>query len=126
MPIVLAYADPPAAVASPARGETAVEPAAAPTKPVWLRKPKGEDIARVYPARALRETKSGAAVMRCGVTADGRQSDCTVIAEDPVGWGFGEAALRLVPLFKMRLPTKDGVPQVGGMINIPIGFHVWN
>jgi protein TonB len=125
MPIILAYAEPPAAVA-PASPPPASEAAAGPhgVAPDWVRKPTSPDIGRVYPGRALRAYLNGAAVMRCEVTAAGTLTACTVLSENPLDEGFGAAALKLAKLFVMRPQTKDGRPVAGGVIIIPITFRV--
>jgi protein TonB len=124
MPIVLAYAEPPAAIA-PAPPETATDPQPPKiTAPAWIRKPTGEDIARVYPPRAQSAGIRGRIVMKCGVTAEGRLADCAIVEETPPGEHFGEAGLKLSRLFLMRPMTKDGLPISGGSISIPIHFWV--
>jgi TonB family protein len=92
------------------------------TTPDWLRKPTGEDMARFYPPAAAAANVEGRATLHCSVTAEGALSDCTTAAEDPVAQGFGDAALSLAAMFRMRPMTKDGVPVSGGKINIPIRF----
>jgi TonB family protein len=116
MPIVLAYAEPPAAVASPPPKPSVI------TAPDWLRKPTGADMARFYPKAAAAARVEGRATIHCKVAVTGDLTDCVASNEDPLGQAFGEAALNLAPLFKMRPQTKDGVPVSGGQINIPIRF----
>jgi TonB family protein len=79
-------------------------------------------MTKFYPKAAADAHVEGRATLRCSVTAAGGLADCTTSGEDPPGQGFGEAALNLAPLFKMRPMTKDGVPVSGGKINIPIRF----
>ena len=81
-------------------------------------------MATYYPDRASRMSVSGHATMECTVTASGAVSGCSVIAENPPDYGFGEAALRLAKLFKMRPMSRDGVPVEGGKVIIPIGFTI--
>ena len=38
--------------------------------------------------------------------------------------GFGDAAMKLSKLFKMRPQTKDGQPVDGGTVRIPIAFRL--
>lgn len=107
----------------------AVDPPPAPptpsviTNPTWLERPNARDFARYYPERALERGQEGRVNLTCLVAADGRIS-CTVTAEDPTGWGFGEAALRISRHFRMAPATRDGAPTSGGRVNVPIRFNV--
>jgi protein TonB len=47
-----------------------------------------------------------------------------VLSEDPADQGFGDAAIKLSKLFKMRPQTKDGAPTNGGTVRIPIRFQI--
>ena len=92
--------------------------------PTWERRPNGDDVASVYPDRAVRLGQSGGATLKCGVSAAGTLVDCQVVAETPMGFGFGLTVLRLVPKFKMHPQTVDGAPVNGGSVTIPIRFGV--
>jgi len=94
------------------------------TQPDWLRKPTGEDVARYYPDRAQRMNVEGRATINCTVTAQGTLSACTISDEEPNDQGFGEAAMKMSRLFKMRPQTKDGSPVSGGVVRIPIVFRL--
>ncbi len=93
------------------------------TNPQWLERPSGRDFARYYPERALQREQEGRVSLDCIVSADGRIA-CTVTAEDPQGWGFGEAALRISRHFRMAPATQDGVPTSGGRVRVPIRFNL--
>lgn len=95
------------------------------TSPDWRSKPTGQDLARVYPDRAQRENRSGSATMSCGVTAEGKLANCTVVSEEPEGYGFGAAAVALAPTFRMA-KTLDGQSVEGGTVRIPIIFRVFD
>lgn len=45
---------------------------------------------------------------------------CTVVREYPAGAGFGEATLKLAPLFQMSATTSDGTSVEGGTVRLPI------
>jgi protein TonB len=64
----------------------------------------------------------GRATIACTVDAKGGLQACEVASESPADQDFGEAALRMSRLFKMRPMTQDGVPVSGGSIRIPIRF----
>ncbi|AZS19474.1 TonB family protein [Caulobacter sp. FWC26] len=91
-------------------------------KPDWLEIPSGDDMAAFYPARAARREISGKVTMVCTVKADGRLSDCRIAAEAPKGEGFGQAALRLAPKFRMIPP--DDLRSSAGEVTIPLVFQV--
>lgn len=94
------------------------------SNPDWLRRPSGEDLARVYPQSAANRGVGGRATIQCLVNKDGSLSPCEILSEDPPGEGFGQAALDLGPAFKLRPMTKDGQPVDGGTVRIPLRFLV--
>jgi protein TonB len=94
------------------------------TNPDWVRKPTGEDLERYYPERAQRMNVEGRASISCTVNARGTLEGCSVSSEDPSDQGFGDAALRMSKLFKMKPMTRDGAPVDGGKITIPISFRL--
>ncbi len=118
MPIILDQAP------APPAAEQAAPTTASPviTAPYWKAKPNADDLARVYPRRASREGVEGFGTFQCSVMASGYLTDCSVIGEGPEGYGFGEAVLKLTPLFKMSPLAKDGKPVVGGTVKVPIRF----
>jgi protein TonB len=92
--------------------------------PDWLRRPSGEDVARFYPERALRLEVPGRALLQCMVTAKGTVTGCAVQSEDPMGYGFGAAALNLSKLFQMKPRMEDGQAVEGATVKIPIAFRI--
>jgi protein TonB len=81
-------------------------------------------VARYYPDRAQRLEVSGKAEISCQVLQTGKVTGCTVVSEDPSDQGFGDAALKLSKLFKMKPLSKDGVPTSGASVRIPIRFQI--
>lgn len=107
----------------------AVDPPPAPPTPgvlsgmVWLERPSAQDYSRYYPSRAADREQTGRAVLDCLVDAGGRIS-CTVVSEDPPGWGFGDAAIRISRSFRAAAQTSDGRPTSGGRTRVPITFRL--
>ena len=108
-----------------ALAQAAPEASASPpplTQPEWVRLPKPEALRRFYPAAAAQARVSGRALIQCVVTRDGYLTDCKVLEEEPTGAGFGEAALKLGPHFRMLPRTRDGQSAEGATVKIPIKF----
>ena len=66
----------------------------------------------------------GKATLNCTVDAKGQLQSCSVVSEEPADMGFGDAAMKLSKLFKMRPQTKDGQPVDGGTVRIPLRFSL--
>ena len=81
-------------------------------------------MATYFPTRAQNLSKPGRATLSCRVTATGTLTGCSVVSEDPADFGFGQAAMRLSKLFKMRPKTADGRPVEGASVTIPIRFTI--
>ncbi|MGH6912050.1 MAG: TonB family protein [Phenylobacterium sp.] len=90
-------------------------------QPGFRRMPSTDDMAKVYPKKALGRNVAGQAVIDCGVAIDGNLYDCALSSETPVNYEFGQAALQLAPLFNLEPRTKDGKP-VRYAVSIPIKF----
>ncbi len=123
-PVVIPVAEPPKPAPAPV-----AEPPKPPaprviSNPDWSARPNGDDMARYYPDRAQRLEKSGTVVLQCLVTAKGGVSGCAVVSEDPADFGFGEAALKLSRLFRMKPRTEDGQAVDGAIVRIPIAFRI--
>lgn len=112
-----------AAISPAAAQDNSLAPPNLPVRTKWESLPNGDDVVRAYPARARRNGVGGAVVVTCGVDADGYLRGCEILAERPEGYGFGEAALSLMPRFKMKPLSPDGKTVEGGKVTIPIGFN---
>jgi TonB family protein len=108
--------------ASPGRPDVNLPVEGVITNPDWIKTPNGEDFATYYPRFASEIGLGGRAVLHCTVGPDGGMDHCEVTGETPSGMGFGEAAIAMSAVFRMRPRTVDGRPTSGGTINIPIRF----
>ncbi len=105
----------PAPVAGPPR-PSAVQ------RPNWVRRPSPDDIARVYPDAARKARLGGKITLTCKVLETGLLDACGIVQEDPEGMGFGEAALKIARLYRMKPVLADGAPVTGGVVRIPVVF----
>lgn len=123
----IAAAAPATVVAPIAVAEVAPEPAPQPvatpqaqviTNPSWSRYP----MPLSYPAAALEQgLTNGRADLSCAVEADGRVSACAIVSEDPVGAGFGAAALQAAAEARLSPRTVDGM-ATGGTVRFSVRF----
>ena len=86
-----------------------VDPAVIIREPTWTRRPTPEEIAALRPAAAADLELSAVAGLWCIAQGDGAVADCQVEWQDPRGMGFGEAALKAAPLFRMATADRHGL-----------------
>lgn len=92
-------------------------------KPRWAAVPSADVIASVYPQAAMKARVFSARVMlSCEAQHEGKLS-CTVESEEPSSLGFGEAALKIAPYFRLHTWTIEGLPTVGAQLRVPIRFE---
>jgi TonB family protein len=89
--------------------------------PPWLRRPTAADQARLAPSRAVDQNQNGRATLDCVINNSGLLTDCSVV-EDPIGWGFGQAALDLARLYQSASTTSDGQSTAGSRVKIRFRF----
>lgn len=104
-------------------GLTSGPPAPVITNPRWLARPGPREFERFYPARAREREKNGKVALDCIVAANGALG-CRVAHEDPAGWGFGAAALRIAPFFRIAPRMEDGRATEGGTVRVDIAFRL--
>jgi TonB family protein len=89
--------------------------------PDWIKQPTQGELSAAWPYDAYRRGLSGEAEISCQVTPAGTLEGCKVVAEKPLGRGFGDAALALAPSFAMK-PASRGGQAVRSTVRIPIRF----
>ncbi|HEY8573857.1 TonB family protein [Phenylobacterium sp.] len=90
-------------------------------KPQWAAIPSQGDMASAL-AGAPKGLGPVRVALSCVVQQKGLVSDCKVLSEDPAGLGYGAAAVGLSSRFQLSTWTAEGLPVVGGRVQIPIRF----
>jgi hypothetical protein len=70
---------------------------------------------RFYPRRAMQSAIEGYAKVDCAYEPSGRIHSCRAVIEEPTGWGFGAAAVRLACAYRLTETATGGRYE----INIP-------
>ena len=91
-------------------------------KAQWAGLPSAEET-----SAAFSKVESGHGTVRvtlaCVVQQGGGVSNCSVAREEPAGIGVAQAAMALAPRFRLSTWTAEGLPTVGGTINIPLRYE---
>lgn len=91
------------------------------TRPKWIRALSPESVALVFPQAATAAGLSqGRGTINCMVEVTGALADCKPVSEEPVGMGFGEAALKAANYMTMNPWSTDGDPLGGLRVTLPI------
>ena len=89
----------------------------------WLRRPKADDVSKVYPPQALRKGQGASYVLACETSDTGDLQQCRALfvegAEDA---GFDRAALALAKIFRLKPAVLDG-KAVRDFVIIPLNFQ---
>ena len=96
--------------------------ALAQAKTDWAQHPTGVDFQRFYPKTAADRGVPGRAILDCDVSTAGVLEHCRVVEETPEGYGFGDAALNLAGLFKMKPGSVDSSNPTRSRSVVPIVF----
>lgn len=89
--------------------------------PEWSESPRGVDALIAAPPIGYLFGLSGWAMLACKVGPLGLLENCGVAAEGPKGLGYGQAALRLVPLYRLSLKMMDQ-GAAGERLNLQVPF----
>ena len=66
---------------------------------------------------------AGAATLSCKIAAEGALSACEVVSESPHYVGFGSAALKLAPKYRVNMtPEGKPAPPVGSTVQVDVQF----
>jgi TonB family protein len=90
-------------------------------KAQWAVLPTADDLTAAF-GKASRPGTSRV-MIACVVQQGGRVDGCNVVREEPTGAGLGQAALTLAPHFRLSTWTAEGLPVVGGTVNIPLRYE---
>ncbi len=71
--------------------------------PTFTQRPE-EPVWRFYPRHAVDQRQEGDVAADCLILADGAL-DCLIVSEEPLGWGFGEAALQVFAGYRVDIST---------------------
>lgn len=89
--------------------------------PEFLQRPNAQDFAQNYPSQAADQAVEGRATIECFVRLD-TTLNCSVIAESPASWGFGDAAIAIARSFRVSPARVNGEPVEGGRFRQTIRF----
>ncbi len=93
-------------------------------RPKWVRLPESDDMAAGFPAAATAaHVAVGHVTLACVVGIAGRLADCSVARQDPAGMGFDKAAMALASDFQVSVWTAEGLPTIGGKVNVPLRYE---
>jgi protein TonB len=90
--------------------------------PSWINRPHDADLHAHFPLQAQHARVNGRVELSCIIQLD-TTLDCTVATEEPTGYGFGDAALRVSETWRINPATRDGVPIEGVRLNVPLRFR---
>lgn len=90
--------------------------------PDWIDKPTIDELKWAWPRQAYLHGIGGRADMNCRVEINGQADDCEIVRETPTGFGFGAAALSLVPRLRFTPAMTDKGPSPW-RVNIPVNFE---
>lgn len=95
------------------------------TKPEWMgiySSLSAKAFEEVQPREASRKGQVGRVELTCQVGPHGALNDCSVGLEEPVGWDFGGAAIRMSKIANAASETYDRKSTEGYRVMIPFIF----
>jgi hypothetical protein len=91
-------------------------------KPQWKTLPTIEDVQAAF-AGTPKNAGTVRVTLACTVEQGGSVSGCKPVGETPAGQGFGAAAVALASKIRISTWSNEGLPVVGGVVNIPIRYE---
>lgn len=105
------------------RGAVGESKRVAPPNLAWMEAPTYADVVAAYPKKARAERVGGRATLACGMTREGRLSNCEVISSNPRNYGFDGAARALAKSFRLQVTTPGDVAAARDlMFHLPVTF----
>ncbi len=92
--------------------------------PIWVTTPDSYTLSFFYPDKAARMGKTGETTAACKVVSDGQLIDCKIVAETPIGLGFGPATIRAVRSCRVNTVDMDGHDITGGSVLASISWRL--
>lgn len=99
------------------RGEVYGQKITVMANPAWREAPSSAEVALAYPKKATAPVRI---VFRCGLTRDNGVTDCERVTGEQT---YEDAARRLLPKFRLLLPTIDRRDRTKMRVNLPIHLH---
>lgn len=94
-------------------------------KPQWSAVPSAEQMqAAIPPGAAAAGVRTARVVMTCKIAGGGVPDACAVDREEPAGQGFGASSLDLAKAFRLSAWSNEGLPTIGGQVQIPLRYDV--
>ncbi|MBA4049346.1 MAG: hypothetical protein C0476_12480 [Sphingomonas sp.] len=89
----------------------------------WARQLNWDDIRLYHPPRAWAKGVSGKVSLTCYVRRNQRAYGCVATSEEPMGEGFGAAAVAMERRFRIKPREVDGKPIDGGRVFFTVNFY---
>jgi hypothetical protein len=90
--------------------------------PDWAALPTSDELLKWAALSPNQQRTHGGAALNCAVDVDGHLFDCQVVREDPLGQGYGAAALRVATHLRMFPKTRAAEPVRGARVALPFRF----
>lgn len=89
---------------------------------IWANAPSYADVAAAYPAKARAAKVGGRVTLYCQFTSKGELRECHTVAQEPKGYGFEAAAMKLKSQFRAMTKPEGDKDLTKASIQLPITF----